>query len=83
MCFDLFLVQKTQRRIIIPQLAAANQQRERWNVTSEKSSFAAFDWTNDVFSLVRNDRTVDYVIFPFSRNLKNQNGFKIFARRFC
>ncbi len=49
----------------------------RWNVTSEKSSFAAFNWTNDVLSLVRNDRTVDYFIFPFGRNLKNQNGFEI------
>ncbi len=65
------------------ELAAANQHRERWNVTSEKSSFAAFNWTNDVFSLVRNDRTGDYVIFPLGGNLKNQNGFEICGRRFC
>ena len=26
---------------------------------------------------MRNDRTVDYVIFPFGGNLKNQNGFEI------
>ena len=30
-------------------LVAANQRRERWNFTSEKSSFAASDRTNDVF----------------------------------
>ena len=30
-------------------LVVANQRRERRNFTSEKSSFAASDWTNDVF----------------------------------
>ena len=31
----------------------ANQRRERWTVTSEKTSFIAVsEWTNDVFSVV-------------------------------
>ena len=29
--------------------AAGNQQSEQWNLTSGKSSFGAFDWTNDIF----------------------------------
>ena len=43
-------------------LATANQRRERLNFTSEKTSFAASDWTKDVFSLVKSDRTGNYVI---------------------
>ena len=35
------------------ELAIANRHQERWNFTSEKSSFTAFDWTNNVFSLVK------------------------------
>ena len=47
------------------EIATVNQQRERSNLTSEKSSFAVVDWTNDIFSLVRNYRTGKYVIFSF------------------
>ena len=35
---------------------------------NEESSFAAFDWTNDIFSLVRNDRTEKYFLFPSGAN---------------
>ena len=48
---------------------------------SETTSFAPSDWTNDVFSLVKNDRTGKYVF----RNLfqfENQNGCVIYGRRF-
>ena len=40
------------------ELAIANRHQERLNFTSEKSSFTAFDWTNDVFSLVKIYRSV-------------------------
>ena len=49
---------------------------------SEKSSFAAFHWTKDIFSLVGNDRTGKYFIFPSGAN--DQNRFEICRRRrFC
>ena len=35
------------------ELAIANRHQERLNFTSEKSLFAAFDWTNNVFSLAK------------------------------
>jgi hypothetical protein len=39
--------------IIVRNFATANLRRERWNFTSETTSFAPSDWTNDVFSLVK------------------------------
>ena len=42
----------------------ANQQREWLTVTSEKTSFiAASEWTNDVFSAVKSDRTRNHLTF--------------------
>ena len=38
-------------------LVTANQRREQRTFASEKTSFAASDWTNDVSSLVKSDRT--------------------------
>ena len=35
------------------ELAVTNRHQGRLNFTSEKSSFEAFDWTNDIFSLVK------------------------------
>jgi hypothetical protein len=49
--------------IIVRNFATANQRRERWNFTSETTSFAPSDCTNDIFSPVKNDRTGKYVRF--------------------
>jgi hypothetical protein len=49
--------------IVVRNFATAHQRPERWNFTSETTSFAPSDWTNDVFSLVKNDRTGKYVAF--------------------
>ena len=46
--WDLSTEMTVMKKIVLF-LVAANQRRERWNFTSEKSSFAASDWTNDVF----------------------------------
>ena len=46
---------------------APNQ--ERWNFTSEKSSFTAFDWTNNVFSLVKIYRSAFWLADPNVQHL--------------
>ena len=56
---------------IVHKFTAANQKSERWILTSEKSSFAAFDWTNDIFSRVKNDRTGKYAMFLSGANEQN------------
>ena len=38
---------------------------------SEKLLFAAFDWTNDIFSPMRNDCTGKYAIFSSGANEQN------------
>ena len=60
---------------IVPKFAAANQQSERSNLTGEKLSLAAFDCTNDIFSLVRNGRAGQYAIF--SSGVNEQNIFEV------
>ena len=50
------------------ELAIANGHQERRNFTSEKSSFTAFDWTNDVFSPVKIYRSgFDWLTFSYPK----------------
>ena len=51
------------------ELAMANRHQERWNFASEKSSFTAFDWTNDVSSLVKIYRSAAFWLINLKENL--------------
>ena len=46
------------------ELAIVNRHQERWNSLGEKSSFTAFDGTNDVFSLVKIYRSAFWLADP-------------------
>ena len=50
-----------KKKKIVLLLVTANPRCERGNFASEETSLASSDWTSDVFSLAKCDRTENYV----------------------